>query len=44
MYLFNEFKVEKEIRDIYSDILNILDKHLIVRATSEESKAYFYKM
>ena len=37
-------QVEKELRDICSDILNVLDKHLIACAASGESKVFYYKM
>jgi len=36
--------VENELKDICSDILNLLDKHLIPTASSGESKVFFYKM
>lgn len=38
------FQVEKELRDICSDILTVLDKHLIPCASSGESKVFYYKM
>lgn len=37
-------QVEKELRDICSDILQVLDKHLIPCATTGESKVFYYKM
>lgn len=37
-------QVEKELRDICSDILNVLEKHLIPCATTGESKVFYYKM
>jgi len=37
-------KVEKELTDICSDILQILDKNLIAHATSSDSKVFYYKM
>lgn len=37
-------QVEKELRDICSDILEVLDKHLIPCATTGESKVFYYKM
>jgi len=37
-------QVEKELRDICQDILDVLDKHLIVSATSGESKVFYQKM
>nr|CAD7414404.1 unnamed protein product [Timema poppensis] len=37
-------KVEQELRDICSDILAVLDTHLIPFATSGESRVFYYKM
>lgn len=37
-------KVEKEIQEISSGILKLLDDHLIPNADTEESKVFFYKM
>lgn len=37
-------QVEKELRDICSDILDVLEKHLIPSAVSGESKVFYYKM
>lgn len=37
-------KIEKEIRDISDGILELLDKHLIPHADTDESKVFFYKM
>jgi len=37
-------QVEKELKDICGDILNVLDKHLIPCADSGESKVFYYKM
>lgn len=37
-------QVEKELRDICSDILTVLDKHLIPAASTGESKVFYYKM
>ncbi|KAL1502090.1 hypothetical protein ABEB36_007287 [Hypothenemus hampei] len=37
-------QVEKELRDICSDILAVLDKHLIPAASTGESKVFYYKM
>uniref|UniRef100_S4RMW1 Tyrosine 3-monooxygenase/tryptophan 5-monooxygenase activation protein, zeta polypeptide n=2 Tax=Petromyzon marinus TaxID=7757 RepID=S4RMW1_PETMA len=37
-------KVEKELCDICNDVLALLDKHLIVSATSAESKVFYQKM
>merc|ERR1712038_1720316 len=36
--------VEKELKDICQDILNILDKHLIPASQGGESKVFYYKM
>lgn len=36
--------VENELKGICSDILGLLDKHLIPTASSGESKVFFYKM
>jgi len=38
------FQVEKELRDICQDILDVLDKHLIPSSTTGESKVFYYKM
>lgn len=37
-------KVESELNDICSDILNVLDSFLIPSASSGESKVFYYKM
>lgn len=37
-------QVEKELKDICEDILNVLDKHLIPAATAGESKVFYNKM
>ncbi|CAF1486322.1 unnamed protein product [Adineta ricciae] len=37
-------QIEKELRDISQDILDLLDKHLIPNATSGESKVFYLKM
>lgn len=37
-------QVEKELRDICSDILGVLDKHLIPAASTGESKVFYFKM
>lgn len=37
-------KIEKELSSICDDILNVLDNFLIVSATSNESKVFYYKM
>uniref|UniRef100_A0A8C4QJY7 14-3-3 protein epsilon n=1 Tax=Eptatretus burgeri TaxID=7764 RepID=A0A8C4QJY7_EPTBU len=36
--------VEKELRDICTEILSVLDNHLICHAKSEESKVFYFKM
>ncbi|KAJ1833176.1 Growth-regulating factor 12 [Coemansia sp. RSA 2706] len=36
--------VEKELAEICRDILDVLDKHLLERATSGESKVFYLKM
>ncbi|KAJ1996102.1 14-3-3 protein [Coemansia thaxteri] len=36
--------VEKELGDICNDILNVLDTHLLERATNGESKVFYLKM
>ncbi|KAL7700300.1 14-3-3 protein [Lotmaria passim] len=44
--LFNGFQqqVEKELAEICSDILELLDKYLIPAADNDESKVYYYKL
>ncbi|VVC36980.1 Hypothetical protein CINCED_3A019112 [Cinara cedri] len=37
-------KVEKELRDICYDVLNLLDKYLISKASNAESKVFYLKM
>jgi 14-3-3 protein beta/theta/zeta len=37
-------KVEKELTDICQDVLSLLDKHLIAKATNPESKVFYLKM
>merc|ERR1711874_301728 len=37
-------QVEKELKEICQDILNVLDNHLIVSSTTGESKVFYYKM
>jgi len=37
-------QVEKELKEICHDILEVLDKHLIPSSTSGESKVFYYKM
>ncbi|AWO99668.1 14-3-3 protein epsilon [Scophthalmus maximus] len=36
--------VEKELKSICNDILDVLDKHLILSAVAGESKVFYYKM
>lgn len=36
--------VEQELRDVCTDVLKLLDDHLIPHATSGESKVFYYKM
>lgn len=44
--LIKSFKqqIEKELAEICSDVLELLDKHLIPAADTDESKVYYYKM
>jgi len=37
-------QVEKELKDICQDILDVLDKHLIPSSGTGESKVFYYKM
>lgn len=37
-------KVEKELRDICNDVLSLLDKFLIAKASNAESKVFYLKM
>uniref|UniRef100_A0A8C2UIQ3 Tyrosine 3-monooxygenase/tryptophan 5-monooxygenase activation protein beta n=2 Tax=Coturnix japonica TaxID=93934 RepID=A0A8C2UIQ3_COTJA len=37
-------KIETELRDICNDVLELLDKYLIVNATQPESKVFYLKM
>lgn len=37
-------QIEKELKDICEDVLNIIDKHLIPQAVSGESKVFYHKM
>lgn len=37
-------QIEKEIREICSDVLNLLEEHLIPPVTSAETEVFFYKM
>ncbi|PVU93282.1 hypothetical protein BB561_003364 [Smittium simulii] len=36
--------VEKELKDICQDVLEVLDKHLIAKASTGESKVFYQKM
>ncbi len=37
-------KIEKELRDICGDVLSLLDKFLIPKASNPESKVFYLKM
>jgi len=37
-------KIEKELKDICQEVLNLLDKFLIPKATTAESKVFYLKM
>jgi len=37
-------KIEKELKEICQDVLNLLDKHLIAKASNPESKVFYLKM
>jgi 14-3-3 protein epsilon len=37
-------KIEAELSDVCSDILAVLDNHLIPAAEAGESKVFYYKM
>jgi 14-3-3 protein epsilon len=37
-------KIEQELNDVCSDILSVLDQHLIPAAEQGESKVFYYKM
>merc|ERR1712129_212869 len=37
-------KIEKELNDICGDVLDLLDKHLIAKASNPESKVFYLKM
>jgi 14-3-3 protein epsilon len=41
---FQYFQVEKELRSICNDMLDVLEKHLIPAASTGESKVFYYKM
>lgn len=36
--------IEKELKEICNDILDVLEKHLIPAANNGESKVFYYKM
>jgi len=37
-------KIEKELSDICNEVLDLLDKHLIAKASTSESKVFYLKM
>jgi len=37
-------QIEKELRDICTDVLDVLERHLIANAVAGESKVFYYKM
>lgn len=37
-------QIENELKTICNDILDVLDKHLILAAVTGESKVFYYKM
>lgn len=37
-------KVEKELREICDDVLNLLDKYLVAKSSTAESKVFYLKM
>jgi len=37
-------KIETEFTEICNDVMNVLDKHLIPHATTDESNVFYYKM
>jgi 14-3-3 protein beta/theta/zeta len=37
-------KIEKELREVCKDVLDLLDKHLIAKASNAESKVFYLKM
>lgn len=43
-FFFFGLQVEKELKSICNDILDVLDKHLILAANTGESKVFYYKM
>lgn len=44
IFVLNALQVEKELREICHDILDVLDKHLIPASVTGESKVFYYKM
>ena len=36
--------IEKELKDICTEVLALLDDHLIPKAEADESKVFYYKM
>ena len=41
---FENVQVEKELKDICTDILKVLDTHLLPAAEKGESQVFYYKM
>jgi len=37
-------KIDQELNDIVSDVMTVIDTHLVPHATGEESKVFYYKM
>ena len=37
-------KIEKELKEICGDVLALLDKYLIAKASNAESKVFYLKM
>ena len=37
-------QIEKELKEICNDILNVLDQHLIASSTTGESRVFYHKM
>jgi 14-3-3 protein epsilon len=37
-------KIDKELNDIVTDVMQVIDQHLIPHASTEESKVFYYKM
>ncbi|ESO08083.1 hypothetical protein HELRODRAFT_185424 [Helobdella robusta] len=44
--MVKEYKatIEKELKNISKDVIDLLDKHLIAKAATGESKVFYYKM